>query len=284
MSGVQAVDKAIEVLQAVATTPAGIREVASNTGISKSTVHRLFVTLERHELVVHDQATGLYRVGPRVLRLGMAYLGDLDIRSKAIPHMQRLRDVLGETVGLTVHLDDQRLYIEQIESRLELKVKAEVGRPYPLYSGAPGRLLLAYMDDAAIDAYLSRTELAPLAPHTPQTAEEVWNLVREIRRVGHSSAVEETIAGLATIAVPVRDHMARVVAALSVSGPVSRFDAPQREQALAILVERGQALSGELGFWVKPEPDRAADGGQRSPPTRAPSNRTVNITNINGTT
>lgn len=264
---IESVRKAAGVLRVLAAQPAGLgaRELAARTGTSKSTAQRLLQTLESTDLVTQDRRSRRYRLGPLVAALGLTYLGDVDVRAAALPWMERLRTELGETIGLTVRLGDERIYIAQLESAQLLASRAEPGKPYPMWSGAPGRVLLAGLPDAEIERILAKATFTAFTQHTPVRVEDIRAALRRARAEGLVvAAYEETIAGVNTIAAPLRDSTAAVVAALSVSGPATRFGTAEMLDARRSLLTATCAISKELGAprhslpSTVPSPPRAA--------------------------
>lgn len=241
-----AIDGAVKLLEATAQAPAGlgVREAGALVGIPKTTAHRLLEDLWHNGLLTKDPESGRYQIGPGLLQLATAFLSQLDIRQVALPHMHRLRDSTNETVGLSVRIGDERIYVEQVESRHALIRRGEIGHPYPLYCGAPGRVLLAAMDDEEITAYLNRVDLRPFTVNTPLDRSVIHSLVSEIREVGFAAAAAELIPHIASAAVPTRNHTGATVAALSLSGPTSRFEPLD---AVPHLIETASLISAELG-------------------------------------
>jgi len=98
-----------------------IRELAEETAVSKSAVQRILSSLVETGLAVQDPASRRYGLGPRTLVLGTAYQRRIDLRAVALPHMTHLRDLTGETVGLSVRVGDELLHVEQVESGSALR-------------------------------------------------------------------------------------------------------------------------------------------------------------------
>lgn len=273
---VEAVAKAVRVLQGIAGAGGslGARELAGRMGVPKSTIQRLLQTLEATGMVVQDPCTLGYALGPLTLQLGMVCLQRIDLRREAVPVMRGLRDATGETVGLNVRVGDARMYIEQIESRLQLRAKAELGAPYGLHVGSPGRVLLAFLPQAEIDRLLA-TAPPPPEGRAPKRRADLLAILAEIRASGHATAFEETIAGLNTVAAPVRDHSGDVAAALSVSGPAGRFGAERMEEVRPLLLDAAEEIGFRLGHGqpaVAPAPStKAALASARRRPKREPA-------------
>lgn len=243
-----ALTKAVRILTALRTLSHGgsARELATTTGVSRSTVQRILTTLETTGMVIQDGLTQRYRVGPQALLVGLGYNGAANLLNEARPHMVALRDQTGETVGLSVAAGNARVFIDEVQSPHPLRFASELGQMYPLWSGANGRILLSAMNDEEIEHVLASHE-HDQAVHRPLSAEETRRLIREIRRAGHAMAADEAIDGVSSLAVPIYDGAHRVIAALSVSGPSERLTRDRMEATLSPLRTAGRAISARLG-------------------------------------
>lgn len=241
--------RAVQVLDALGKAEADltIRQIASRVDLPKSSVQRLLRGLVETELAIQDPANRRYRLGPRTLALGMAYQRRINVRAVALPHMVRLRDRTGETVGLSIPVGEEVMHIDQVESNAELRRTFEIGRPYPLWSGAPSRLVLAGMADNDVERIARERTPGDVAPVRPPLPVELVQAVRTARMRGYAAAFEETIVGVNTLAAPVRGHADQVVATISVTGPSVRLNRTAMDSILADLVTTAQAVSVEIG-------------------------------------
>jgi DNA-binding IclR family transcriptional regulator len=224
-----------------------IREIAETAEVSKSAVQRILSSLVETGLAVQDPATRRYGLGPRTLVLGTAYQKRIDLRSVALPHMSRLRDLTGETVGLSVRVGDELLHIEQVESASALRRSFEIGRTLPLWCGAPSRLFLADLPDEEAERIVRARRSSAVVPADPPTADELLASVRECRERGYGTAFGETIGGVNTIAAALRGADGHVTATLSVTGPASRLDELALQRWAPLLLETGATVSALLG-------------------------------------
>jgi len=241
--------KAVAILDALRLSPNGnsARTLAGETGIPRSTVQRLLQTLEETKLVAQDSQQLKYRLGPRTLVLGMAYKQGLDLGTVALPIMRKLRDETHETIGLSVAVGHERMFIEEVQSFRELRFASELGRMYPLWSGAPGRVLMLDLEDLEVDAALGDPTTASDTVYARPSREAFLERLADARQDGHAKASDETIDGIASVAVPVRDAGAHVVAALSLSGPSDRVTPLNEEGIVAALTTAATELSRSLG-------------------------------------
>lgn len=223
------------------------RDLAARLDLPKSTAQRLLQTLEQSRMATQDPATRKYGLGPHTLTLGMAYRDRLDLRNVALPHMRRLRDKVQETVGLSVPVGAARMFIEEVQSQSELRAHSELGQPYPLWMGAPGRVLLADLPDDERCRILHDADESAWRVVAPATREGFLDILAVIRDRGHDRACDETIAGISAVAVPVRDATGRVSAALSVSGPSARMSPATMDSVLPDVLQAADAISRALG-------------------------------------
>lgn len=223
------------------------RDLAGRIGLPKSTAQRLLQALEQAQMAVQDPVTRKYRLGPHTLTLGMAYRDRLDLRNVALPHMRRLRDATQETVGLSVAIGDTRMFVEEVQSPSELRAHTELGQPYPIWTGAPGRILLAGMPEHELARVLDQASERAWRSIDPPTREGLVKALDLIRERGHDRARDETIPGISAIAVAVRDATGRVVAALSVSGPTARMTPEVMDGMLPHALDAASAISHLLG-------------------------------------
>ena len=232
---------------AAADRSASVRTLAEQCGLSKSAVQRLLSDLVDLELAIRDPMTRRYRLGPRALALGIAYQRRLDVRQVALPHMTRLRDAIDETVGISVGLADQLLHVDQVESTQALNARLDIGRPLPLWSGAPARVLLAARPEPEIRRVLAERRHAALVPVNPPATATLLADVEGVREAGYAVALEETIAGVHTMSVPVAGADGKLAAVLSVTAPSIRLPRERMDALLPQLLATAAAVSADLG-------------------------------------
>ncbi len=222
---------------------AGTTEIARRTGINASTVSRLLSTLVDGGYVEHVPETGLYRLGPQVLRLSNHVLSRLDLRSIARPHLAALEQATGETATLSIPGEREAVTVDFVASRQSVASIARIGRPSIAHATATGKVMLAFSPGAAAQK--------PLEQFTDRTLTDGKALRREVAAVrdqGWAQAVREREADLNAIAAPVFGATGGLAAILGVQGPAGRFGRRTREAALPLLLERARAMSVALGY------------------------------------
>jgi len=241
---VAAVERAFAVIDALADgQELGTNEIARRTGINASTVSRLLATLAAARFVEHVAETGRYRLSLRLVELGNAVLGRLDLRELARPHLQALVRETGETATLSAPGEHDAVTIDFAHSSSVVQSVAQVGRPSVGHATAAGKVMLAFGEVELPDD--------PLVVFTPRTIATRAELVAELERVrrrGYADAREEREADLAAIAAPVFDSRGELVGIVGVQGPAARFDARAIRAAVLVLLEHTASLSAALGL------------------------------------
>ena len=187
VTGVGVLDKAIDILRAVAERPAGLGALQAATGLPRATAHRLAVALEAHGLLRRDDE-GRFDLGPGLAALGRIADERFPIVELARDVLTRLRDDTGESVQLFVREGVQRRCVLSLPSPHALRWIVPDGALLPLELGSAGRVLSG-----------------------------------EVGPDGWVASVEEREPGVASVSAPVRAGDATVVAAVSISGPVERL-------------------------------------------------------------
>lgn len=220
-----------------------LAEIARHVRLSKPSAHRFLQALRHARCVVQDAGSRRYRIGPRVFELGMLFQRQLDVRRQALPAMHRLRDAFGETVVVSVLLDAWLVVLDQVISHFELKLTQETGRRYAPTAGATGRVLLAFLP-ARAQARIIRAHAAGLPAREHQ---RLLDRLAVVRRDGMDVSASERIVGALALAGPVWGQHEEPVAALSITGPVSRFTPETLARAIPGLKRALDEVSTALG-------------------------------------
>ena len=230
--GVKSVGRALDILDALAGSQEqlGVSELSAMTTLPSATVHRLLCTLVDRGYVRQDPMTRRYMLGAQLLKLGSS-AGRL-LGAWVTPLLGRLVSATGESANLAVLEDDQVVYVAQTPSPHRMRLFTEIGNRVPVHSTAVGKVLLAFRPRHVAAAMLARQGMPA---RTPRTITQPEAFVEELDRVverGFATDDEEEEDGVRCVAVPVFG-IGDGIAAISLSGPASRFD-PGAAQAWVI--------------------------------------------------
>lgn len=230
-SGVGVLDKAASVLTALESGPMTLAGLVTATGLARPTAHRLAVALEYHRLVGRD-LNGRFVLGPRLAELAQS-AGEDRLLATAGPILTRLRDITGESSQLFRRQGDIRLCVAAVERPSGLRDTVPVGAQLTMKAGSAAQILLAWDEPERIHRGLIQAQF---------TAETL----AQVRHRGWAQSVAERELGVASVSAPVRSPSGKIMAAVSVSGPIERLTrTPGRLHAPAV-VAAAEKLSSIL--------------------------------------
>lgn len=223
----------------------GIRELAEQCRSSKSTIHRILLSLKEKGWVYQDKETQNYRIGVRFLLLADEWRSRLELVRLSGPVMEDLVDKTGQTAILSLLEEDHAVCLHKVESQHAIKLVSRIGGQTPLHATATGKTLLAF----APGRLQARLLLQPLRTYTPMTITSPTELSVELERIrtrGYATSLEEVDAGAASVGAPVMGPKGELVAGLSIAGP--RFDfQDQWDQRISSVLRAAESLSHLIG-------------------------------------
>ena len=152
-----------------------------------------------------------------VLELGAGYLSSINIAQIAQPHLQNLRDTTGDSASLTALDGDDIIHICYVPARRLYRFTVTNGTREVAYASAPGRAILAHLDAAGIDEFMSRTRLDARTERTVTSTTRFREILDEVRHRGYAVVVDELEYGITGLAVPIFDGADLVGAVSSVT-------------------------------------------------------------------
>jgi IclR family acetate operon transcriptional repressor len=234
-SGVQSIERAFELLQALAVEPAGLTELSVRVDLPKSTVARMLGTLEGIGAVVRDGDDRTYRIGMGLVELAGAVDASAALATLVRPHLTDLADRTGEAAGFSVPTGYSMHYLVQVESPNAVQVRDYSGLTVPMHVGPSGLCVMSLWPVADVTRYLQRP-LESFTPHTVNEPTTIKKRLEKIRETGYCWIHEEFAEGISSVAVPVLDQARRALGAIHVHGPTYRFPGTAGADAIARLV------------------------------------------------
>lgn len=220
-SGVGVLDKAVAILSTLESGPHTLAQLTAATGISRPTAHRLALALEFHRLVARD-LSGRFILGPRPSELAAA-AGEDRLLAAAAPALAALRDATGESAQLYRRQGDVRICVAVAERLSGLRDSVPVGEALTMQAGSAAQVLLAWEDSERIHRGLTSARFTAMQ-------------LAAVRRRGWAQSMGEREAGVASVSAPVRGPNHKVIAAVSISGPIERLGRqPGRLHAAAVV-------------------------------------------------
>lgn len=249
---IQAVSHALDLLEQFHSDDVdelGVTELSKRLKLHKNNVFRLLATLESRGYIEQNKATENYRLGLKSLELGQTFIKKMGLLHQAKPVLEELVDKCNETSYVAIFKDGYIVYLDVVETRLTVRVVSRVGTRLPAYCTAAGKVHLANMSDEELEGFLPNQELEGYTPHSITDRDELKKDLVKVAERGYALDIEELDIGVRCVAAPIRDYTRRIVGALSISGPATRFSDERLEKELVPLVtSAAEALSTRLGF------------------------------------
>jgi IclR family pca regulon transcriptional regulator len=199
----------------------GVSDVARQIGLRRSTAHRYLSTLAELGYLEQDPETRKYRLGTRVIDLGLSALNSMELRELSAPHLQRLSDETGCTANLAILDGTDVILIDRVRSSTrhqhQLELNLHIGSRLPSYCTSTGKVLLAYLPPEQLRETLARIVFERRGPNTLMSAPQLQAELERVRRDGLAVGNEELAYGLCSIAAPVRAHTGEVAAAINLA-------------------------------------------------------------------
>lgn len=223
--------------------PLGLSEISRATEIDKATVLRLLSTLEASRLVHRDPSSRKYGPGSGIWRMSSSWRTDL--KSVAQPILESLCDATEESVSLTCRSGNERIVIMATSAPHELRVVPSMTRVLPIYSGASGKVFMAFFNDEECERIIQETSLKPVNEKSVTDPKVFRAQLDEVRHQGYAVSIGDVTQGTGAIAAPVFDDTG-IVATVSLRAPDIRMPAERINQLAPLVVKAAQAITNEL--------------------------------------
>lgn len=223
----------------------GISELAGRTRIPKSTVFRILSTLFDLGYVVRD-AERNFTLGVALSRLGSTEADGAALRNLALPYMLDLRNHFGETVNLGILNFDKVTYIEVVPSEFALRLQETRGATVQMHASALGKAILAFSPPEMVEGMVRGRRLPILTQNTISDPDNLLLELKRVRNCGYAFDRGEISLLARCVAAPIKDSSGTAVAAISVSGPASRFMPRKDSPVIASLIRAAAEISAKL--------------------------------------
>jgi IclR family transcriptional regulator, pca regulon regulatory protein len=246
---VRSLERALEVIRALGHPGPGmtLAQVARSIGASRASARRSLLGLEALGYVRGNGR--LFSLTPKVLGLGYSYRAQLALPEVARPHLQRLMEETGEFSSLSVLDGDETVCVARVAPPRIMNVAMPVGTRLPAYATCVGRVLLAELPAAELDAYLERVALEPLTPMTLTSRGTLRAELDRVRQRRWALVDQELELGLRSAAAPVRDAGGNVIAAANVGALAGRITvATLRKKLIPPLLASAASIERDLAI------------------------------------
>ncbi|MBG0815896.1 IclR family transcriptional regulator [Planomonospora sp. ID82291] len=239
------IDKALTVLEAIAEHHR-VTDIAAETGVSKSTVHRILQSLVEWGFARTD-GNGGYEPGPRILTLAGRVMNRFDPARQASGALSALHERIGYTTHFAVRSGDEAVYVAKLEGRRPYQMPSRVGMSLRLHCTAIGKAVLAWLPAEEVRGICARTGLPRMTPGTLTEADDLLAHLAGVRARGYALDDAENHPEILCVGAPVFDHTGQVLGGISISALAMDMDREGLERLAPEVVATAREVSLALG-------------------------------------
>lgn len=245
--------KALEILEVFlnGADPLSLAELAGITKLNASTAHRIVKVLVKNDYLDQISKRGKYCIGPKLLEWGR---GDFptplgyDIREVAYPYLKALNKAINEGIDLAILSNNEAAIIEYFGTDHRLQFAIQIGDREPLHCTSIGKVLLAGMEEEELEDYLREKGLPRHTEYTITDSDRLKEELLIIKRDGIAINKEELELGMVGIAAPIKNAGEKVIAAICVVGPNTRFNDQMIEDLKPLVSNSAIQISNSIAF------------------------------------
>lgn len=243
------VEKSFQIIETMASErqPMRLQDIAQSTGIPSSTALRMLTTLLTLGYVAQDHATLRYYLSLKFAYLGNCVTSQLSIRDIAHPILMTLAKTCGESVYLAKEQNSDVVYIDISDGPDNmLKITQYIGKRVPMHCTGVGKIMLLNYTAEEIHSMVEERGMPARTKNTITSYDELMRELDSIRERGYALDDEECELGARCIAVGITDYSGKIVAGISMSGPISRMTVKRIEEVSPIVINAAKDISRKL--------------------------------------
>ena len=225
-----------------------VPEISKQLRYSQSKTYRLVKTLIQYGLVQENPRTAHYSLGLDAMRVGLLAQKNFSLSQIAKPLMKELSLLTKETILLTAVSRTRVICLERVESEEQIRLSFEPGVRLPFHCGASSKVLMAYLPEEEWDSIIKKEGLKRYTPNTITRIDQLKAHLREIRKKGYAFSDRELDWDARAVGAPVFDGSGKLVAGLSVAGPVYRISKKRAGSLAQMVIQCAQEISRQLGY------------------------------------
>lgn len=249
---IQSVSHALDILESFTKTEdeLGVTELSKRLGLHKNNVFRLLATLEHRGYIEQNKQTENYRLGPKTLQIGCTFIEQRECRRQARPVLESLMASTGETAVVAVLRANKVIYMDAVETDRTVRAVSRVGAMLPAHCTAVGKVQLAYLPQSEIERLYPNEEIEGLTDRSIRNRTALMAELKATLERGWAYENEECDFEVRSIAVPIRDFLKNIVAAVGIVAPASRLTDERlaKEELVKLLSDAGRTISAKMGY------------------------------------
>jgi len=252
-SSVKVLDKAFSILSTFFDKDdSTLKELGEITHLNRSTIYRILQVYLKWGFLEQDAASKKYRLSIKILEMAGSVLRKLNFLDICRPYLLQLRDETGESAFLSILDREQIVVVDWEPSYFNAHIRITVGKTVPSYATAAGKVILAFLPPAELDALLAIMKLTRYTENTIADETTLRNTLGDVHREGHAVSIGEYDPDIVVVSAPIFDIHHRVVASFSIAALESRVKSRDQIREYGSLVAKlSQEISRKLGATVQ---------------------------------
>ena len=247
----QSTEKALAIIEYLAGCPEPVRlnELSGTLGMNASTMLRFLTTLQNCGYVYQDPSTSKYALSYKICRLANQFSRNTELQNVTHPYLIQLTNIFQESACVSVEQDMVMVYVDVMSGPGKTLMSMQrVGNTSPMHTTGNGKLLLLNYTEEEIDQLIAKRGLKRFTENTMTDKASLMERLAEIRCQGYALDEEENEIGLRCLAYPIYNYTGKIVAGISITGPVSRMTRQMIEEKGHYLKEAAEEISERLGY------------------------------------
>jgi len=228
-----------------------IEEIASLSGLPKSTCYRVLKTFKKKNLIELNGDPGKYKLGVRLLKIESVIHKSIKVAAISMHYLQELSTISGETAELVILNKDEAVCIEKVDSAETLRVMPDKGAVMGLHSGASGKVIMAYLSEEQQNKIIEEKGLKKFTAYTIIDPILLKRHLQKIRKVGYATSDQEFSPGVRALAAPIFNLNNKIIASICVVGPRERLTSRKISLLIDDVLEASREITKRLGGETK---------------------------------
>lgn len=250
-TSIQVLHRALDIIEVLAQAEEGVAlsEIARQTDMSKSTVHRILATLKERGYA-EQNTLGNYAIGAKLIETVSYHINALDLQTESRPYLAELRKELDLTTHLGILDGPYIVYVERLSLFPGTRLYTQVGYRSPAYCSSMGKCLLSCLSGDRLNEILDQCSFEPFTKNTYHSPKEFRLLLHRVRQQGWAIDNEEYKLGHRCIGAPIFDYHGDAVAAISASGTITEIPEDKIEWVKTHVIATARQISQRMGYSI----------------------------------
>lgn len=247
---IKSLDRALDILELIVgkENGMGVTEISRELDIHKSTVYRLLDTLKFRGYLEKNEDNHKYIAGINLFELSSKVLNDIDSRMRVRPYLEELMEKTKETIHLGILDEGEVIYLDKVESTATIRMYSQVGKRVPAHSTSLGKAIMAHIKEEKVKDILKEKGMEAKTKNTITELAQFLKHLNQVRKQGYAVDDEEQEEDIRCIAGPIFNHRGEIVAAFSISAPITRMTEERMDVLAELVVEYSNKMSRSLGY------------------------------------